>query len=366
MEASEQKRFSSFGFLSVHPLTDLPRFEKVSRLARELPELIASGTDALRGALDALPFIDVTNIEDEREVRALVRDYHFLQSAYVLAEPHVKRVPFSLAVPSHQLSKRLGQRPVLSYASAILDNWQLVAEGDFSIDNIRPIRTFTRASSEAGFYMPHVLIEQAAGQALARLTVLLVDVQKENSVGILKRLLGIEEALIEMRMFFRLIAQNCEPGDYYKSVRPWLCGFQEMIFEGVDEYKRPQSFIGASGAQSPILSAIDAALGIRHDHYFSAYVEKLRTYMRPSHVAFIEELEGGPSLRTFVVSNTDLATVRAAYNRCIENVRLFRLAHGSFATQYVTVHDAHVRGTGGSIFQEFFAQYVKDTEAAFV
>src|SRR4051812_43298710 len=138
MRISDQKSLKEYGLLSERPLADIPRFEKVSRLVRQLPELIAFGSTGLRETLDALPFIDVKGL-DEREARALMRDYHYLQSAYVNAEPGEHKIPESLAVPSHILAKTLGRKPMLSYASVILDNWQLGLDGEYSVLNLRPI-----------------------------------------------------------------------------------------------------------------------------------------------------------------------------------------------------------------------------------
>jgi indoleamine 2,3-dioxygenase len=356
----------AFGFLTARPIIDVPGYERVTRLARELPEIIAHGSTTLRDDLDRLPLLCVTNMKDHDHMRALMRDYHYLQSAYALAEPKVQKIPFSLAVPSHQLAERLGQKPVLSYASVILENWQLEEGIEFSVDKVRPIRTFTKSRDEVGFLIPHVCIEKCAGRALRELVPLQNDQSEACIENIVRCLCVIKGTLDEMRIMFGWITKMCEPSVYFESIRPWLNVFKDVIFEGVANYDRPQSFIGASGAQSSVMPAIDAALGIRHaQNYFSAYVEKLRTYMPREHVQFIEDIENGPDLRSFVKEKCT-KDLTDAYHSCIESVIAFRRAHGAFATRYITAHDAKVRGTGGSVFEEFVAQYIQDTEAAFV
>lgn len=62
---------------------------------------------------------------------------------------------------------------------------------------------------------------------------------------------------------------------------------------------QPQQLYGETGAQSAVLHALDAALGIRHDpsSWLRAYLLDMRRHMPPAHRAYVASLEAGPSLR---------------------------------------------------------------------
>ena len=66
-----------------------------------------------------------------------------------------------------------------------------------------------------------------------------------------------------------------------------------VIYEGVEAYGgRPQQFRGETGAQSSIVPALDAMLGVGHkEDALRTYLQEMRTYMPPAHRAFIEALE---------------------------------------------------------------------------
>ncbi len=351
------------GFLSINPRLKVEGVGRVSRLARQLPSLIAAGSDVLRKELIALPFLANVPAVDAGRLRALMRDYHYLQSAYVHAEPGVTKIPATLAVPSFLVAQVLGQKPILSYASVVLENWEFECEGITNL-GIRPIVTFTGTEDEKGFILAHVRIEEKAGDALHTLPLLFDDVRQRREDEVRERLMHMAQTIAAARVLFRAITKLCDPRVYFDRIRPWMYGFKGVVYEGVPEYQNlPQSFIGASGAQSSVLPALDAALGICHDSsYCSAYVEKLRLYMPPGHRRFIEGSENAPSLRKFVLESGS-ADLRHAYNAAVESLRAFRVAHTGFATRYIGMY-GKVRGTGDTHYQELFEQYEKDTEAA--
>jgi indoleamine 2,3-dioxygenase len=83
---------------------------------------------------------------------------------------------------------------------------------------------------------------------------------------------------------------------------------------------QPQQLYGETGAQSPILHALDAALGIRHEasSWLAAYLRDMRAHMPPAHRAFIARLEAGPSLRSAAEAAPRALKVSAA-GRCADS-----------------------------------------------
>lgn len=342
-------------------------FNAIERAALALPELIAAGSEIMRREIQSLPLLDAERVNGG-EVRSLMRYYHFLQNAYVHATPQMKAVPANIAVPSVVLARKVSvaKPPVLSYMSAVLDNWQVVdSRKPIRAGNVRPIVTFTRLRDEAGFLMQHALIEYAMRRALAELVSLGKNVASGSRGDAVARLHIVTNALTNAHSLFSGMTDCCCPSVYYYNVRPWLDKFVDVRFLGVGSYNgAPQSFVGASGAQSSILAAIDAALGVRHKPSKLAW--ELHDSMPPEQILFIQCVGQNPTRSLAIAYKTSDKDLCAAHNECVSHLRALRIAHGAFAYRYVGVYNKKAYGTGGTYFREFLEQYVKDTEATMV
>ena len=112
-----------------------------------------------------------------------------------------------------------------------------------------------------------------------------------------------------------------------------------MIYEGVARFGgRPQRLRGETGAQSAIVPALDAALGIRHaDDPLRAYLREMRDYQPPAQRAFVEELEAGSAMRALRRRRTARWRPRCAraYDACVAELARFRTLHLEYAARYV-------------------------------
>ncbi len=360
-----------YGFLSPSPIILLkPPYAHLSELVQCLPELISLGATVLRRELEHLPLFDART-GDEREFRALMREYHFLQNVYVHSDIGNKVVSATLAVPSFLLAEALSRGryhvpPVLSYSSVVLNNWKLIDEcKPFAFENIQPIVTFTGTNDEQGFLAVHIAIEWQMRVTLSMYEVLKKHLRNGKRSTVFDCLHVLTEILRVMNAILAKMPRACEPHVYYSRIRPWLMSFKDVELTGVSRYATTHSFPGASGAQSSTLPWFDAVLGIEHKpSRASAYMEKLQNHMPPEHRELIERAGHALSVRDYVSArNTDRA-LKDAYNVCVMGVLAFRRAHSSLAAQYVHAYDPGMRGTGGSYFEELFSQYASDTEAA--
>jgi indoleamine 2,3-dioxygenase len=117
---------------------------------------------------------------------------------------------------------------------------------------------------------------------------------------------------------------------------------------------------------SSIIPSLDAALGIQHrSDQLRVYLAAMRQYMPPGHVRFIEQLESGPSVRSFVLSSDD-ATLRDAYNTCVEGVEQFRSTHLDYAARYIQRQaqvgaNSTTYGTGGTPFMRYLKKHRDET-----
>src|SRR5439155_14854342 len=97
----------------------------------------------------------------------------------------------------------------------------------------------------------------------------------------------------------------------------------------------PRAYYGETGAQSTIVPCLDAALGIRHRaDELRVYLAEMRRYMPRGHVAFLEELERGTSVRELVLRSADVS-LRARYDSCVAGVEAFRATHLEYASRYI-------------------------------
>jgi indoleamine 2,3-dioxygenase len=151
------------------------------------------------------------------------------------------------------------------------------------------------------------------------------------------------------------------PENYGHTFRHYLKPLVDVEYEGVDALSGPQSFRGASGAQSSLFPALDAALGVNHgDNPLVSHLRTLRADMPPEHTAFIAAAADGPSIREYVAGDERLV---AAYNGCLDRMVDFRDRHTGIVSQYLTAPLGEDTGTGGTPHGRFLDMFTTDTAA---
>lgn len=126
-----------------------------------------------------------------------------------------------------------------------------------------------------------------------------------------------------------------------------------------------------SPGQSPLIHALDIALGVVHYSTNAAhdgksvFVYTMREYMMAPHRDFIEFLTTAPSIRDFCASDADLVE---AFNKCLVELKAFRDAHIKMVTRYIIIPSGRVgdvvdgvRGTGGTDLMPFLKQMRDET-----
>ncbi len=378
LDAISTRDFSR-GFLpATDPIDHLPTpFAAWEEAGRWLPKLLLS-TD-IRTILDELPPFPLEAIETEAEQWRAMTLLCYLTSGYVLGYERQPAtvLPAKFAVPLVTLAEALDIPPILSYALQTMYNWRrIVPDGPTAVGNLGLIQNFLGGMDEEWFVTIHVTIEAEAGRALRVLEPLHTAVVQHDIPQAEHCLHEIAATLSTMRHIFRRMVERCDPYIYYYRVRPFMFGWKDnpdmphgLIYEGVEKFGgQPQQFRGETGAQSGIIPAIDAALGIEHEvDSMRIYLNELREYMPPADRDFVAALEAGPSVRAWVLQNKAAhPSLREAYNEAIEQLRQFRALHIEFAAMYIIKPAAKGEknaavGTGGTPFTVYLKKHINDT-----
>jgi indoleamine 2,3-dioxygenase len=282
-----------------------------------------------------------------------------------------QRLPAVLARPWVSVARRLGRPPVLSYASYALDNWRrLDADEPIALGNLGLLQNFLGGLDEEWFVTVHVQIEAQAAPALAALPPALDAVAVGDQTALRSALEVVAAALERMHQTLLRMPENCDPYIYYHRVRPFIHGWHlaPVIYEGVDDEGGdvPRGYYGETGAQSTIVPCLDAVLGVQHQpDELRAYLAGMRTYMPPAHVAFLQELEAGPSLRSFVAGAGD-AGLQDVYATCLARLEAFRTTHLEYAAAYIQNQvqvgaNPTEYGTGGTPFMRYLQKHRDET-----
>jgi indoleamine 2,3-dioxygenase len=368
------------GFLpALDPLDRLPEnFAPWEAMAHDLPKFLVTGK--ARTFFKELPLLDATTLRDDhREGKRAMVILSFLGHAYVWGEQEtVSSIPACLAVPWYQIARLLGRPPVLSYASYALDNWRrLDPKRPIELGNIALLQNFLGGQDEEWFVMVHVAIEAKAGPALAAVVAAQQAVVDDQPQVVASQLLAIARTLEAMHEILLRMPERCDPYVYFRRVRPYIHGWANhpslsagVIYEGVEDYGgRAQSFRGETGAQSSIIPALDAALGIAHaEDMLRRYLKEMRDYMPPKHRGFIETVEAGPSVRDYVLRHRDAhPRLRDAYNAAVDGIELFRSTHLEYARNYIVKQSQGGKrnptdvGTGGTPFVPYLKKHRSET-----
>jgi len=368
---------SERGFLPLQdPLKRLPKaFDAWESVALGLPKLLVS--DRVHRTISELPPFPIEAIKDDRERERAMLLLSYLGHAYVWGGPRAETtLPARLALPWHQIAESLGRPPVLSYSSYALHNFfRFDASREIECGNLGLIQNFLGGIDEEWFILIHVEIERKAAPALAVLHGCLDAAEARDAERLEILLSQVASSLNAMYATLRRMPEHCEPFIYYHRVRPYIHGWKDhpdipdgVIYEGVKTYGgRPQQFRGETGAQSAIVPALDAMLGVRHKaDMLSSYLQEMRTYMPPAHRAFIESLENRTPVRPFV-QRAARRSLTAAFNACVEALEAFRSLHLEYAAAYIfrqaqtDAKNPHAVGTGGTPFMEYLKKHRDET-----
>lgn len=366
-----------FGYMQhTDPVVTLPPGNEAwDEMGKNLPKYLM-GSD-FRQRVKDLPEFKIETLKTDGEIRRAFLILSYIGQAYQWSDNEPAHVlPAVLAKPWYEVGKLVGRPPILSYTSYSIDNWYLLdKKGPIECGNIALLQCFLGGQDEEWFILIHIEIEKKAGKALKAIEDSQKAVAAQDLDALEKALRNLRDGIKAMYDVLARMPERCDPYVYFHRVRPYIFGWKNnpslpngVVYEGVEEYQgKGQTFRGETGAQSAIVPALDAVLGIVHEQdQLRDYLMEMRQYMPPMHVKFIEAAENGPSVRDFVMA-CNKESVKKLFNESVELVADFRALHLEYAGTYIhaqsqkTPGNPSAVGTGGTPFMVYLRKHRDET-----
>ena len=366
-----------FGYMQhTEPVATLPPGNEAwDEMGKNLPKYLMGSNFRLR--VKDLPAFKIETLKTDGEIRRAFLILSYIGQAYQWSDNEPAHVlPAVLAKPWYEVGKLVGRPPILSYTSYSIDNWYLLdKKSPIECGNIALLQCFLGGQDEEWFILIHIEIEKKAGKALKAIEDSQKAVAAQDLDALEKALRNLRDGIKAMYDVLARMPERCDPYVYFHRVRPYIFGWKNnpslpngVVYEGVEEYQgKGQTFRGETGAQSAIVPALDAVLGIVHEQdQLRDYLMEMRQYMPPMHVKFIEAAENGPSVRNFVMA-CNKESVKKLFNESVELVADFRALHLEYAGTYIhsqaqkTPGNPSAVGTGGTPFMVYLRKHRDET-----
>ena len=366
-----------FGYMQhTEPVATLPPGNEAwDEMGKNLPKYLM-GTN-FRQRVKDLPAFEIETLKTDGEIRRAFLILSYIGQAYQWSDNEPAHVlPAVLAKPWYEVGKLVGRPPILSYTSYSIDNWYLLdKKSPIECGNIALLQCFLGGQDEEWFILIHIEIEKKAGKALKAIEDSQKAVAAQDLDALEKALRNLRDGIKAMYDVLARMPERCDPYVYFHRVRPYIFGWKNnpslpngVVYEGVEEYQgKGQTFRGETGAQSAIVPALDAVLGIVHEQdQLRDYLMEMRQYMPPMHVKFIEAAENGPSVRNFVMA-CNKESIKKLFNESVELVADFRALHLEYAGTYIhaqsqkTPGNPSAVGTGGTPFMVYLRKHRDET-----
>lgn len=339
--------------------------QHLQELAVTLPELISSRQ--VRPVLDKLATYDMSPLLDVDDCRVHERAfqiYSHFANAYVWSDQKdpADHIPAGVAVPLVAIAKMVERPPIVPYASTSLCNFQRIDPlGAIEADNLKCVQKLVDIPDESWFHLIHVEIEAHAGPAIQNCIDATNAIASSDESSLQVNLEGIPQAVNKMSATFKRITEQCSTDVYYHTLRPYLFGFDDIVYAGVEKFKgEPQSFRGESGAQSTVIPALQNFLGLRHEQGgLTEHLQIMKAYMPKPHRELLNSINP-TTIREFVIKQND-SSLKDAYNAGLESLVHFRSLHLSMAHAYIAKKVKDPRGTGGTDFMQWLKQLRDET-----
>lgn len=367
-----------YGFLPRDlPLWELPK--QFSALDSLLNRAVINQPDGSKGLLahgkfgDAvlkeLPLYNVDNITDSRLVSALVRDYSFLASMYLLEPCDVSMrknkvygfardvLPASIAVPFTKLAEKAGAYPFLEYSNGYVGtNWKLVdTTKPMDPENIRLLRQFEGGRDEFWFMVIHLSMAQHSGALVAVTRKLLKAAEIKDRKAFLHHMTELLHVNKKINYEMDRMWEQNRPAEY-NNYRTFIMGSKKqpmfpngILYEGVS--KERKFYRGETGANDSMIPTLDNLLEVTGEmpqNSLTDILKDFRQYRPNDHnnwLSWVETKARSVGIKKFAMEDPTSSVLMLAN---LDRIAEFRERHWRFTKEYIIKHSKHPVATGGS------------------
>lgn len=349
------------GFLPEQdPLNSFPAdspYKVLDDIGKDLPSLLHdSHFRSYARTLNIPSWQDGANDKNLPALRLYYLRMGFLASAYInqVGEDVCHVLPANISVPLAQACKLLERPPILSYDGYALYNWRrFQTDRPIELGNLDTLQNFVHLYDEHWFILVHVEIEAIAADILAAIARIDKDLKTVPEPDIEADLWRIAAAIGRQVNVLKRIPEKMDPKLYYKTFRPYIRFFENVVYEGVNQ--QAIDFRGETGAQSSIVPVLVKFMKIPHQSsILTKHLEDMRRYMPKRHRLYIEQAASMPSIKR--------TEYREPFNTILDNMIEFRKIHYGWANEYIHKHVKDPRGTGGTHYMQWLNQMIMETE----
>lgn len=351
------------GFLpEPDPLTAFPRdseFTLLDELGHDLPSLLHDPGFRRYARGFKIPLWPAHRYTeaDLPELRLYYLRVGFLASAYInqVGMEPARVLPANIAIPLARACQLLKRPPILSYDGYALYNWKRFRkDGPIALGNLDTLQNFVHMYDEHWFILVHVEIEAIAARILKAIAQVQATLPEGDEAAVNEALRAIGRDVRDQTGVLRRIPEHMDPRLYYKTFRPYIRFFENVVYEGVDQ--APINFRGETGAQSSIMPLLVAFMKIPHKaSLLTEHLADMRHYMPREHQAILEAVEAMPDIRGMADKD--------AYNAVLDAMATFREVHYGWAQEYINRWTDDPRGTGGTPYMQWLRQLIEETRA---
>ena len=350
------------GFLPEQdPLSSFPGdspYRLLDDIGKDLPSLLNdSHFRSYARTLNIPSWQDGADDENLPALRLYYLRLGFLASAYInqVGEEVCHVLPANIAVPLAQACKLLERPPILSYDGYALYNWRrFQTDRPIELGNLDTLQNFVHLYDEHWFILVHVEIEAIAADILAAIARIDKALKTVPEPDIEADLWCIATAIGRQVNVLKRIPEKMDPKLYYKTFRPYIRFFENVVYEGVNQ--QAIDFRGETGAQSSIVPVLVEFMKIPHQSsILTEHLDDMRRYMPKRHRLYIEQVAAMPSIKR--------SEYRGPFNAILDNLIEFRKVHYGWANEYIHKRVKDPRGTGGTPYMQWLNQMIQETEA---
>ncbi len=306
-----------YGFLSINSIEKLStEYAEWENIAEEFTGLFE--TDKLRVKLDEMRIIHDPFFKNKIEWERAMLLLSYFANAYVMGiNERLDYLPESIVIPLVKVADKLKRKPILSHASAVLNNWKLInPDKPFSIQNIGTIINFKNSKIESSYILKAILFEKNAAKGIKTCIDAILAIEKNDELELLFSLQEIKKTILILIQNLKELKSDFESYFFNKEQDPLQISFENIDYKGVENPIR--TYRGFNIMQSLIFQMFDALFCIRNNNLF---LKEMRDYMSPLHHDFLRFITFKSKLKDYCLQRKSLQN---DYKDCLDLLEQFR------------------------------------------